>query len=170
MSENPILKEMQYEASKGALSFKGVRYLLVRPETITGFQKAVREAFGPRAEERLFDGGFSGGLLSARKYREVYGFSAMETLEFMMSMGNQIGWGHFTLGECSLETKRLCVSVSNSPFAQAYGRSDHGVCHLIRGVIAGMATVLFEGECKAEETSCVAKGDRECLFEVEGKK
>jgi len=143
---------------------------LIRPETISGFQKALGEKFGSEAEEKLFEGGFSGGRLSTKKYKEMHELSDREIIDFMMSMGSQIGWGKFTLKEYSLEEKRLCVSVSNSPFAQSYGKASHGVCHLIRGVLAGMATVLFEGECEADETYCVAKGDEYCLFEVEGKK
>lgn len=167
MSENPIIDEMQYDASAGALLYKGVRYLLIRPETITGFQKAVAESCGHQAEDKLFEGGLNGGRLSARKYKEVFNFSDREIVEFMMTMGNQIGWGKFSLKQYDPQAKRLCVAVAHSPFAQAYGKSSHGVCHLIRGVLAGVATVLFEGECRAEETACRAKGDENCLFVLE---
>ena len=169
MSENPILDEMLYDASSGALLYKGVRYLLIRPETITGFQKAIAESYGHQAEDKLFEGGLNGGRLSARKYKEVFNFSDREMVEFMMAMGNQIGWGNFSLKQYDPLAKRLCVSVTHSPFAQAYGKSTHGVCDLIRGVLAGMATVLFEGECTATETACRAKGDENCLFVLEAK-
>lgn len=169
MSENPILNEMQYDPSSGALLYKGVRYLLIRPETITGFQKAIAASYGPEAEDKLFDGGLDGGRLSARKYKDVFNFSDREIVDFMMTMGNQIGWGNFSLKQYDPQAKRLCVSVAHSSFAQAYGKSNRGVCHLIRGVLAGMATVLFEGECTAKETACRAKGDEKCLFVLEAK-
>jgi predicted hydrocarbon binding protein len=167
MSENPILDEMQYDASSGALLYKDVRYLLIRPETIAGFQKAIAESWGHQAEEKLFEGGLNGGRLSARKYKDLFKFSDLEIVEFMMTMGNQIGWGNFSLKQYDPQAKRLYVSVAHSPFAQAYGKSTHGVCHLIRGVLAGVATVLFEVECTAKETACRAMGDENCLFVLE---
>jgi hypothetical protein len=44
MSENSILNELVYDQASGALRYKGVRYLLIRPETISGFQKAMNES------------------------------------------------------------------------------------------------------------------------------
>ena len=168
MSKNPILEELVYDQSSGSLRYKGVRYLLIRPETITGFQKAFPESCGKEAEGGLFEGGYTGGSLSAKKYRDIHNFSDHEILEFMMNMGNQIGWGHFSLDRYDPTEKHLCVSVEHSPFAQAYGASSHGVCHLIRGVLAGTAAVLFAGDCTAQEVECQARGDEKCRFVIEG--
>ncbi len=169
MSENKIIDKMHYDPSAGSLLYNGVRYLLIRPETIAGFQKALVESYGEEVGDKLFEGGYNGGSLSAQKYRALHNLSEREVIEFMMSMGSQIGWGHFSLDEYDPEAKRLCVSVTHSPFALAYGISSHGVCHLIRGVLAGTAAVLFAGDCTAEEVECQAKGDRKCLFVVEVK-
>ena len=170
MSDNPILEEMVYDQSSGSLQFKGVRYLLIRPETIIGFQKAMAEHCGKDAEAKLFEGGFIGGSLSARKYKDIHNFSDIEIIEFMVSMGGQIGWGHFSLDRYDPTAGYLCVTVIDSPFAQAYGRSSRGVCHLLRGVLAGMASVLFAGDCTANEVECMAKGDERCRFEITGVK
>jgi predicted hydrocarbon binding protein len=167
MSENPFLDGLVHDKSTGALRYKSVRYLLIRPETITGFQKAIAETWGDRAHEKLFAGGYTGGCLSSRKYREQHDFSDQEIIEFMMSMGNQIGWGNFYLEGCDMVKKVLRISVSHSPFAESYGSSPAGVCHLIRGVLAGMASVVFENDCVAAEKECLAKGDQRCLFIVE---
>jgi predicted hydrocarbon binding protein len=169
MSKNPILDELVYDQSSGSLRYKGVRYLLIRPETITGFQKALAESCGKDAEGGLFEGGYTGGTLSAKKYRDIHNFSAPEIIEFMMNMGNQIGWGNFSLVRYDPTDKHLCVAVKHSPFAQAYGQSSQSVCHLIRGVLAGMASVLFGADCAAEETECRAKGDAYCRFVIEAR-
>jgi predicted hydrocarbon binding protein len=169
MSENSILDEMIYDQSSGSLHYKGVRYLLIRPETIAGFQKPLVESCGQQAEDQFFAGGHAGGSLSAQKYKQFHNFSDIEIIEFMMNMGNQIGWGHFSLDRYDPAAKYLCVSVRESPFAQAYGKSARGVCHLIRGVLAGMAGVLFAGDCTADEVKCLAKGDACCRFEITAK-
>jgi len=167
MSKNQILDELVYDQSSGALMYKGVRYLLIRPETITGFQKAFVANCGQDLDDNLFAGGHTGGRLSARKYKTLHGFSDAEIIEFMMNMGNQIGWGNFSLVRYDPAAKHLCVAVEHSPFAQAYGQSSQSVCHLIRGVLAGMAAVLFGGDCTAEEVECRAKGDASCRFVIE---
>ena len=84
-----------------------------------------------------------------------------------MNMGNQIGWGNFSLKRYDPTEKHLCVAVKDSPFAQAYGPSSQSVCHLIRGVLAGMASVLFGTDCRADEVECRAKGDALCRFVIE---
>ena len=170
MSDNPILDELVYDQSSGALLYKGVRYLLIRPETITGFQKAIAESCGQNTDENLFMGGFTGGNLSSKKYRELHHFNDHEIIEFMMNMGNQIGWGCFNLERYDPQGKRLRVSVTHSPFAESYGSSSKGVCHLIRGVLSGMASVIFETDCTSTETECLSKGDQRCLFVIEAGK
>jgi predicted hydrocarbon binding protein len=167
MSKNQILDELNYDRTTGSLLYKGVRYLLIRPETISGFQKALVGKYGNAGDDPLFEGGYAGGSLSAQKYRDLHNFSDQEIIEFMMSMGSQIGWGHFSLVRYDPTIKYLCVAVADSPFAQAYGQSSQSVCHLIRGVLAGMAFVLFGDECSADEVECRAKGDAMCRFVIE---
>lgn len=168
MQENPILKELVYEESSGTLTYRGVRYLLIRPETITGFQREVLSGSGPETRDKFYRGGYRGGALSARKFKEIFHFSDREIVDFMMNMGTQIGWGRFTLDLFDAGEKVLRVRVLNSPFAETYGPSPEGVCHLIRGVIGGTASVLFGTECMASEIDCLAKGDESCLFVAKG--
>lgn len=168
MSENPILDELVYDQESGSLMYRGVRYLMIRPETISGFQRAINESYGQEAGESFFEGGFEGGSLSTKKYKELYEYSDLEIIEFMLCMGTQIGWGSFSLERYDPKLRILCVSVAHSPFAESYGKSSRGVCHLIRGVLAGMASILFAGQCTSSEVECRAKGDNRCLFVAEG--
>ena len=168
--ENPILEALEFNEENGAISFKGVRYLLLRPETLVEFQKGLEERLGEEAQEILYRGGFSGGRLSTEKYRETFGYGDEGILQFMVTMGGQIGWGNFTLEEFSLEAKRLIVTVTGSPFAVAYGKSKGPVCHMIRGVMAGMGYALFGEDVAAVELHCLAKGDEVCRFLIEAKR
>ena len=170
MEENPILDALEYTADTGALYYKGVRYMLIRPETIAAFQKAVEASWGSEAAEKLFAGGFAGGRLSAEKYKRLHNFSDDDIIAFMLAMGGHIGWGRFRLEQYDPAEKILRVRVDNSPFAEAFGVSSRGVCHLIRGVLAGMAVGLFETECTAREVECRSKGDDRCLFVVQAGK
>jgi predicted hydrocarbon binding protein len=162
-----ILEALEFDGERGALSFKGVRYLLIRPETLVEFQKGLEERLGGEAQRLLYRAGFAGGELSTTKYKDAFGYSDDEIVHFMMDMGGQIGWGNFSLEEFSLEANRLIVTVTGSPFANAYGRSTDPVCHMIRGVMAGMGHVLFGEDVAAVETHCLAKGDDLCRFLIE---
>jgi predicted hydrocarbon binding protein len=166
---NPILEALEFDEEEGAICFKGVRYLLIRPETLVEFQKGLEERLGEEAQEILYRGGFAGGHLSTKKYNETFGYGDDEIAQFMMSMGTQIGWGNFKVEEFNPEEKRLIVTVICSAFAEAYGRSTGPVCHMIRGVMAGMGHVLFGEDVASVETHCLAKGNDLCRFLIEAK-
>ena len=164
--ENQILKELVFDSKKGGLFYKEVRYLLVRPETLAALQKADEKEMGEKVSNILYQSGFQGGTLSSKRYREVFGFSDEEIIRFMVEMGPQIGWGRFELERFDGNKKVLIVRVYHSPFAEGYGRSSKPVCHMIRGVLAGMASFVFRKEIKSEEVSCIARGDEYCRFEI----
>lgn len=164
--ENTILQGLIFDATAGHLAFKDVRYLLIRPETLAAFQKAVEAELGARAGELLYQGGFTGGSLSARRYREVFGYSDREIVDFMCRMGGEIGWGRFELKTLDAARGELVVEVARSPFAEAYGPATVGVCHLIRGVLGGLGAGIFGKPVHAEEVLCLAKGDAVCKFVI----
>ena len=166
---NAILEALEFDEERGVISFKDVRYLLMRPETLVEFQKALEDRLGEGAQELLYRGGFTGGHLSTKRYRETFGYGDDEIVQFMMTMGGQIGWGRFEMEEFNPEAKRLVVRVTCSPFAEAYGRSAHPVCHMTRGVMAGMGQTLFGENLTASETHCLAKGDDLCRFLIQAK-
>lgn len=164
--ENKILTEIKFNPEKGGLFYKEVRYLLVRPETLAVLQKSAEKEIGERASNILYQSGFQGGMLSSKRYRDLFGFSDEEIIRFMVEMGPQIGWGRFELERFDSAKRQLIVRVYHSPFAAAYGSSSKPVCHVIRGVLGGMATTVFGKEVEAREPSCFAKGDEWCRFEI----
>ncbi len=164
MSENSIVKELRYDADEGALRYKGIRYLLIRPETLADLQKTMEQ--NPAGQERnaLYEGGYTGGYLSSTKYRDIFGFTDHEILDFMARMGREIGWGRQEIEKYDADNGILEISVASSPFAEAYGESSIPVCHLICGIVAGMGSVLFGKRCRSVETACSAMGAEKCRF------
>jgi predicted hydrocarbon binding protein len=166
MPDNSILDELTYDSDSGALRYKDVRYMLIRPETVIGFQKTIEESNSELAQDAFFQGGFRGGYLSAKKYKGLHFFDDIQIIDFMMKMGSEIGWGHFELQNFDPQKKYLNIIVRKSPLARAYGESSCAVCHLIRGVLSGLASFLFNQNCVGSEVKCLAKGDEHCLFEI----
>ena len=167
MPDNSILDELTYDSGSGALRYKDVRYMLIRPETVIGFQKTIEQSNSELAQDAFFQGGFRGGYLSAKKYKALHLFDDFQIIDFMMKMGTEIGWGNFKLQNFDPKKKHLNVIVRKSPFAEAYGESSSAVCHLVRGVLSGLASFLFNQDCVGSEVKCLAKGDEHCLFEIQ---
>lgn len=165
MDKNTILEDLRFDPEKGGLFYKEVRYLLIRPEVLAAFQKEVERELIGRAEPILFKSGYQGGSLSSKKYREVFNLSDHEIVRFMIEMGTQIGWGRFELERFDPLNHTLSVHVHHSPFALAHGTSNAPVCHFIRGVLSGMASLIFKEEREMKEVHCLAKGDPFCRFE-----
>ena len=169
---NEILDNLSYET--GRLTFNDVRYFLIRPDTVVDFQKAVETLVGPeKCAETMMAGGYTGGSRSSKRYKEAFDYTDQEIVAFMCRMGAEIGWGRFNLVELDPSSERLVVEVEDSAFAEAYALDQAEgsllpVCHMIRGVLAGMAAGIFGRDVASEETACVAKGDAVCCFVIQG--
>lgn len=160
-----ISKNLTFDPKNGVLSFKGNRYILIRPETIVKFQKEVERVMGDKTSLAMSKGGYEGGSLSAMTYMKEFDLSKEGVVDYMCSMGSQLGWGAFSLAE--LSDAKLVVDVHNSPFAEKYGSSDGPVCHMIEGVIAGLGKIVLASNVKSCEVMCAAMGDDICRFLVE---
>ncbi len=166
MKDNEILDSLTFDHDAGSLLFRDVRYILIRPETLCATQKRLEERFGAQCAEILYESGFTGGKLSSLRYKTLFQLSEREIVEFMCRMGTQIGWGRFCLEQIDLQKKGISIEVHNSPFAVSYGPSSTPVCHMIRGIVGGIAEGVFEENVSVEESLCLAKGDPFCRFEA----
>jgi methylmalonyl-CoA/ethylmalonyl-CoA epimerase len=135
-------------------------YILIRPETLVGLQKAVESVLGAHAAQCLVAGGIAGGTKATAALD-----GAPETrVRQLLDAGRDIGWGDFALER--LTPRALVVTVGDSPFARAYGRARAPVCHLTRGVLQALASSVLEGPVTVEETECAAMGADRCRFET----
>src|SRR4030042_5563205 len=96
-SKNDIIQNLEYSEDNGLLTFKGVRYLILRPETIMGMYQKLRDKYGKDVDFHFFEGGFEGGRLSSEKYRDNFGLDEKGLIDFMLKTGGEIGWGKFEL-------------------------------------------------------------------------
>ena len=137
-----------------------IGYILIRPETLAGLQKAVEAALGPAAAECVAAGGRAGGARATA----ALGGAALERVERLLTQGAAIGWGSFRLER--LTPTSLAVSVADSPFARAYGGASAPVCHLTRGVLEALAAGVLQRRARVRETACAATGAARCRFET----
>lgn len=171
MTENKILSDLIYHQEEGALRFSDVRYILIRPETLTSLQEVLETELGPdKAGEIIYQGGFTGGKLSGEKYKETFNLNDREAAEFMCRMGGEIGWGLMRLEELDSKKQSLIVRVNHSPFGEAYNGESNSACHFIRGVFGGFGAGIFKVEVEAKEIECIHAGAPSCLITVNKRK
>ena len=163
---NDILKDLEYVDEGGALMYSGVRYMLIRPETVIEFQKAVEDEIGPeKIGQILYRAGYRGGTLSAAHFREELALPSEEIVRFMANMGGQLGWGRMEITSMRPDRGTLELEVFHSAFAEAFGKADSPVCHMIRGVFAGTWGGAIDQEVEGLETRCRAvDGPGPCTF------
>ncbi len=156
---NAVLAELRDDGA-GRLTYRGARYLLIRPETLAALQQALESALGNGAAECFAAGGRAGGGKATASFTGA----ARERVEALVAMGTRIGWGRFALERYA--RGELIVTVTGSPFAEAYGRADAPVCHLTRGVLEALASAVLSGRPRVVETACAATGAPACRFEA----
>lgn len=144
----------------GRLSYRGARYLLIRPETLAALQQALEAAFGSAAADCFVAGGRAGGGKATASFTGA----GRERAAALVAMGTRIGWGKFTLERFA--PGELVVTVTGSPFAEAYGPARGPVCHLTRGVLEALASAVLSGRPRVTETACLATGAAACRFEA----
>jgi predicted hydrocarbon binding protein len=159
--KNEILDALSFDPERGALEFRGVRYLLIRPETLEG----IRGALGEWAAAAFAAGGIEGGSRSAEKLMKEQGLAPAQVVARMCEMGTRIGWGRMEPGEFDGAGETFAVAVTASPFAAGEGPA----CDLIRGVLQGIGRTIFGRECQAVEEECIGSGAERCTFKVEAK-
>ena len=156
---NAVLAELRDDGA-GRLDYRGARYLLIRPETLAALHRALEAALGAAAGECFAAGGRAGG---GKATTSLTG-AGRERIEALVAMGTRIGWGRFALEHHA--RGEFVVTVTGSPFAEAYGRADAPVCHLTRGVLEALAASLLGGTPRVTETACAATGAPACRFEA----
>lgn len=144
----------------GRLSYRGARYLLIRPETLAALQQALEAVLGSAAADCFVAGGRAGGGKATASFTGA----GRERAEALVAMGTRIGWGKFTLERFA--PGELVVTVAGSPFAEAYGTARGPVCHLTRGVLEALASAVLSGRPRVTETACLATGAAVCRFEA----
>jgi predicted hydrocarbon binding protein len=75
------------------------------------------------------------------------------------------GWGSISNVDFDLEGKKAIVQVSNNPLAsRLHGKAESPRDHILRGVLAGIFSSVFQEPVHCVETHCVALGEADCEF------
>ncbi len=99
-----------------------------------------------------------------------YGFAFKDYTKWFADIINLSGWGMLAWKDVDEAGRRGVISFSNSIIASSLKGKVKTQCdHVMRGFIAGGASVAFKEDMDVIEEKCVAAGDDECVFII-GKK
>ena len=136
-----------------------------------GFIKQGRRDMGSGFNTVLYIVGFD---IGSNIFKEICNVIGRWRIEDLLNWGSAIfqemGYGRMKIISWNSEVKEAAIRVYDSFECELFKGSGRCESHLVRGIIAGWFSELFEKELIAVETKCIAKGDPYCEFEVKSKK
>ncbi len=163
---NDLLDSLENLPEGGAIMCGETRLMLLNPEILLDFQKSMESELGAeKVGQELYKIGHIYGKLFALQTESEVELETGELIRHFARMNRHMGWGRTEI--TSLDAKRgvLELDVFHSIFAEGYRKSDFPVCHLIRGLFAGVWQFALGRETSGLEMRCRAvDGPGPCTF------
>jgi len=153
-----------FDTARGEVRDADRRYLLMRTDVLMGLFDTLPPAARVEALRALGRSVAQHGAGSVRAYAESIG--PVELCATMEDAAASLGWGRWRLDiGAAADPPTLALTVENSPFAVAAGRSPEPVCHAIAGMLQALAGALWRTPAAAHEVHCAAvAGAGPCRF------
>ncbi len=152
------------------LMANATRIILLRDTAYGQMIKGIREKFGSAGEALLYYIGFEAGKGFAKIHKE---FAEKIGLRNPLRIYEEISqkffqWAGFGIIEIlKLQSNYSEIIIHNSFECEIVkNQLDKPYSSLIRGILAGTFTELFDTEFKCKEENCIAKGDKACKFVI----
>lgn len=131
-----------------------------------GLIKKAREQLGPTYELTLYLEGYNLSIEAFKEYVKMTGEDHERIIKLGEALFQHLGYGRITLENLSMEEGEATIKIQDCFECELFKGSKKPESHLIRGMLAGWLTQLFNRGVKVTETKCIAKGDPHCQFEV----
>ena len=90
-----------------------------------------------------------------------------KAFEAMQSLAKESGWGGFNLNSGDLNSGQAGIAVKDCFFCLHARESTEPVCHVLVGLVGGMADEILDVSHRVTEAKCIAKGDSVCEILIE---
>jgi len=153
------------------LLMNGDRAIIIRLQGYKGFVEDIRKHFGTAGEAFLYYAGFDSGVEYAESHKEIgrkLGLTEpTKIFQFIStSLFSCVGFGKMEILKLTIKPPKALIRVHNSFECELGIGTGKPFSHLVRGMIAGVLTTLFNTKMQATETKCIAKRDPYCEFSV----
>lgn len=167
--------DMTREPEAGDIKISGVRYLLMRTESLAiELQQELKKTFGDAGARQIrYKIARACGMRDAEMFAQRL---QIEDPAMRLALGPvhfaHVGWANVNLHpECAPAPNEDFFLAYDHPFSfEAQAHIDNGhessrpVCDMNAGYSAGWCQSSFGIDLKAEEITCRAKGDDKCTF------
>jgi len=144
----------------------GVRVMALGSPGWATLQKELSSTFISGAAVILQRMGYSYGkyIGSVAKSRQK---SPQETLETLHTFARDSGWGELVLNGGDLYSGQARLVLRECIFCLHIKEASEPVCHMLVGLVGGVADEVIGGTHRVIEEKCAAKGDKVCEILVE---
>lgn len=170
-----FFSEVRREPEIGQIRIQGVRYMLMRTDSMSiELHAELSKTFGEAGARQIrYKLAKACGMQDAKLFAQRLG---IEDPAMRLALGPvhfaHVGWANVDIFEESApqpnEDYFLAYDHPYSFEAASYIDngivSEHPVCHMNAGYSTGWCQVSFGVDLKAEELTCRAKGDAQCIF------
>jgi len=166
--EEPVGETYNVDLEHGIVTRKadGQRVVALESHGWTTIEKELESTFMTGGSVILQRVGYSYGRAMGRaaKAKQV---TPEETFDTMQMMARQSGWGTLILSSGDLFGGEARVTVRDCFFCLHARESPEPVCHVLVGLINGIADEIIGVTHRASEEKCIAKGDAVCEVLIE---
>lgn len=160
-----LLESMRFDHTQGTLEILGARFFYFRASLVINIVKELEGTLGARAWETVERAAEATGYEACQSWDRRDRLPVAKGVEALRPI-----WSLLALGVISVQVAedegRAIIRTPNSPWPEAYGRSDHPVCHVFTGYAKGVLRGLGHRVVRCQEESCRAMGDDVCKFEL----
>jgi predicted hydrocarbon binding protein len=148
------------------------RAIIVRSAVIVSMIDRIKALFGIESESAhviLHQVGEAGGLSEFDSVKALTGVDFIrKNVARTFNLYSALGYGISNLTALDFERRTVEIHVKDG-FECVRSTNPSGVPqgHFTRGLISGWFSRLFESKIDVVETRCVAKGDPDCVFQVQ---
>ena len=153
---------------KGIVTRKvdGSRVIAMGSKGWATIEKELQSTFITGAAVILQRVGYSYGRAMGRAARNQQ-MPPEQTFEIIQTLARESGWGLFSLNGGDLFQGEARITVKECFFCLHAGESTEPVCHVLVGLVGGMADEIIGASHRVTEEKCIAKGDAVCEILIE---
>jgi predicted hydrocarbon binding protein len=159
---------LDVDLTKGTVTRKddGSRVIALGSHGWATIERELQSTFITGAAVILQRVGYSYGRAMGRaaKKQEI---PPEQTFEAIQSLARESGWGGFNLNSGDLFGGVARITVRDCFFCLHAREATEPVCHVLAGLVGGMADEIIGVSHRVTEEKCIAKGDAVCEILIE---
>jgi len=166
--EEPREEVLKVDLERGTVTrnVDGSRVIALGSHGWATIERELETTFVTGAAVILQRVGYSYGRAAGRaaKRQEL---DPERTIEVMQELARESGWGTLNLNGGDLNSGEARITMKDCFFCLHARESTEPVCHVLVGLIGGIADEILNVSHRVTEDKCIAKGDKLCEILIE---